>query len=430
MLLLIAFRNLLQHTRRTLMLGGAIAAVTAVLTLLGGLSTGAREALLSAATVLSTGHVNVTGFYKVRSDTSFVLMKDSPKIVEVIKRAVPEATHIAPRGRGFSKLINRSSSMLLNLIGVDLQAEPNFGKELRIKEGSVAGLAEPNTAMLFEDQAERLKVHVGDTITILAPTFRGTLNTVDARVVAIAANMGLVTSMNYAVSTATERKLHVLSDDTVSALQIYLPDPELVPSVQARVRTALTQAGYQVLPDDPEAYWKKLDNIARESWTGERLDVSTWQEELSEVTWTLSILKLASGTLIAVMMLVVAVGIMNTFWIAIRERTREIGTLRAIGMGRARVLLMFLAEGAILGLLSACAGIAVGVAVGLALNPLGIPVPSGAETVLMSRHLFFQFAPDSLLNAVVLIAVTTAAISLIPSAVASRLKPIAAMSSR
>ena len=35
---------------------------------------------------------------------------------------------------------------------------------------------------------------------------------------------------------------------------------------------------------------------------------------------------------------------MNTLWIAIRERTREIGTLRAIGMQRARVLAMFLIE--------------------------------------------------------------------------------------
>ena len=42
--------------------------------------------------------------------------------------------------------------------------------------------------------------------------------------------------------------------------------------------------------------------------------------------------------LIIVLLVIIAVGIMNTMWIAIRERTREIGTLRAIGMQRARVL--------------------------------------------------------------------------------------------
>ena len=40
---------------------------------------------------------------------------------------------------------------------------------------------------------------------------------------------------------------------------------------------------------------------------------------------------------------------MNVLWIAIRERTREIGTLRAIGMQRRRVLVMFLDEAFLLG---------------------------------------------------------------------------------
>ena len=63
--LTIAFRNLVQHQRRTLFLGLAIAAVTALLVLLTGLSTGVRETMIDTATTLSTGHVNVGGFYKV-----------------------------------------------------------------------------------------------------------------------------------------------------------------------------------------------------------------------------------------------------------------------------------------------------------------------------------------------------------------------------
>jgi len=55
--------------------------------------------------------------------------------------------------------------------------------------------------------------------------------------------------------------------------------------------------------------------------------------------------------LITILILIVAVGIMNTMWIAIRERTREIGTLRAIGMQRGAVLWMFLLESLMLGFL-------------------------------------------------------------------------------
>ena len=43
------------------------------------------------------------------------------------------------------------------------------------------------------------------------------------------------------------------------------------------------------------------------------------------------------------------IGILNTLAIAIRERTREIGTLRAIGMQRRKVLWLFVLETALLG---------------------------------------------------------------------------------
>ena len=63
--LTIAFRSLVQHRRRTLFLGTAIAAVTTLLVLLNGLTTGVRETMIDTATTLSTGHVNVGGFFKV-----------------------------------------------------------------------------------------------------------------------------------------------------------------------------------------------------------------------------------------------------------------------------------------------------------------------------------------------------------------------------
>ena len=54
--------------------------------------------------------------------------------------------------------------------------------------------------------------------------------------------------------------------------------------------------------------------------------------------------------LIVILIAIIIIGIMNTMWIAIRERTREIGTLRAIGMHRREVLWMFLLESLMLGL--------------------------------------------------------------------------------
>ena len=56
--------------------------------------------------------------------------------------------------------------------------------------GNLDDLAQPGTILIFDNQAEKLGVKVGDALTISAPTTRGTNNTIDVRVVAIATAWG------------------------------------------------------------------------------------------------------------------------------------------------------------------------------------------------------------------------------------------------
>ena len=113
----IAFRNLVQHQRRTLFLGLAIAAVTALLVLLNGLSTGVRETMIDTATTLSTGHVNVGGFYKVTAGQAAPVVTDYQKVLEVVKKAVPEMAFAVQRGRGWAKVVSDTGSMQLGITG-------------------------------------------------------------------------------------------------------------------------------------------------------------------------------------------------------------------------------------------------------------------------------------------------------------------------
>ena len=77
----IALRNLLQHRRRTLFLGAALAGVTALLILLGGLTAGMRSTMLHTATTLSTGHLNVGGFFKVTAGQSAPVVTECEKVL-------------------------------------------------------------------------------------------------------------------------------------------------------------------------------------------------------------------------------------------------------------------------------------------------------------------------------------------------------------
>src|ERR1700761_3297895 len=86
----IAFLSLLEHRRRAFFLGAAVAAVTALLVLLNGLSAGIRSTLVDTATTLSTGHLNVGGFYKVTSGQAGPVVVDYEQVRQAVQKALPE----------------------------------------------------------------------------------------------------------------------------------------------------------------------------------------------------------------------------------------------------------------------------------------------------------------------------------------------------
>ena len=120
-------------------------------------------------------------------------------------------------------------------------------------------------------------------------------------------------------------------------------------------------------------------------------------------------------------------GIINTMWIAIRERTREIGTLRAIGMQRGGVLRMFLYESFVLGL-SARAPARWPGRSGAAVNAAHIHVPLSVQLFLMSDRVQLALHVGGLVRAALFITLVTTLAALYPAYRAARLKPVSAMS--
>jgi hypothetical protein len=137
--LAIAARSLRQHARRNLFLGAALAAVTGLLVLLGGLTAGMERAMMQSAHTLLTGDVNVGGFFKVTSGTAAPLVSEYPRLLETVRAKVPELDYLTARGRGWAKAVSETASMDLVLGGVDVEREPALPKVLRIEEGRRAG---------------------------------------------------------------------------------------------------------------------------------------------------------------------------------------------------------------------------------------------------------------------------------------------------
>jgi putative ABC transport system permease protein len=111
----------------------------------------------------------------------------------------------------------------------------------------------------------------------------------------------------------------------------------------------------------------------------------TTQEAMLEVFGNvMDVVTMAVGAIAGISLLVGATGILTMMWIAVGERTGEIGLVRALGASREQVQILFLAEAAGLAGLGGLAGVAVGIGLGVLLRLAvpGLPVETPMRFVL------------------------------------------------
>jgi putative ABC transport system permease protein len=91
-----------------------------------------------------------------------------------------------------------------------------------------------------------------------------------------------------------------------------------------------------------------------------QVSVTSATAVLDIISSVVSIIQLFLVGIAAISLLVAGIGIMNIMIVSLMERTREIGILKALGMKSRTVLLVFLSESVIIGLIGAAIGIASG----------------------------------------------------------------------
>ena len=426
-LLLIAARNLARNRKRTLLLGGAIAIVTALLVMLTALFNGTQASMLRNATTLSTGHVNVAGFYKITSGTAAPVITDFVKLRELVEKETSGMQSMVVRGRGFGKLVSDRASQVAVVSGIDIAKEANFKSILEMTAGDVNKLSEPHSILIFEQTAERLELKVGDNVTLTSQTYRGAANSIDCKVAAIAKPLGMFSSFFSYVPLSTLRELYGLDPTTAGGIQIYLNDWQEADQVAAHLAQVIAKAGYRVMDHMDMPYWRKFDIVKREDWTGQKIDVTTWTDEDPFMRWTLFGFRAVIAIVFMVLLAIIIIGVMNTLWMAIRERTREVGALRAIGMQRGSVLAMFVTEGALLALMSSTVGVVIGVLAATAINAAHFKMIKGFQMVLMSETVTMLISPPTVAISLLVIASVTTLGSILPAWRAARLQPVEAM---
>ena len=258
-------------------------------------------------------------------------------------------------------------------------------------------------AWLGKDLAAAFKFKVGDRLMLKAKTRPGAINAMDGVVIA-----GLIESGSGMTDNFT-----ILLDAAWANEFLHL-EPGFATEVFAR------------FPDGAQA--ELADTRLMAAIQG--LHVETWQEATQFVRDLNDVRKQHFYLVVFIVLLIGALSVVNTCLMSGFERRHEIGTLLALGYPQRRVVVLFITEAVIIGVLGAVIGVALGTALSGYYTSHGLPLPefNAQEAVMpMPPVLFFEWTPVVALKGLIIGFFVTVLASLYPAWRSSRLDPISAL---
>lgn len=150
-----------------------------------------------------------------------------------------------------------------------------------------------------------------------------------------------------------------------------------------------------------------------------------WTAQNASLFSALKLEKLAMAVILLLIVLVAAFNIVSTLTMAVSDRTKEIGILRAMGMTRRQIRRIFVAQGVVVGVIGTAAGALGGVALALAVGRYRL-IPLD-PSVYFIDHLPVSLRPTDVVMVIVASLVIAALATIYPSGQAAKLAPVEAI---
>ncbi|MBQ0932927.1 ABC transporter permease [Ideonella sp. 4Y16] len=374
-----AWRNTLRNRRRSAVTVTIAAMGTAAILMAGGFALSTYQALAESS-ARSSGHLVIGQPAQFERDEDIPLqhgLDDWPRLQKQLL-ADPAVRQVLPRVEFSGLVSNGEKSTVMLAVGIAPDAEFAIkGPFLTVTAGQVLSDADRASVMLGEALARSLKATPGSSLTLLASTTEGALNAMDVTVKGVFST-GVPDIDKRLVYTDVSTAQRLLVSQRISSAGVFLDRMDATAPAQARWQAALPG-----------------------------LAVRTWVDQAPFYRSVKDLYNRIFGALGLIIGVIVVFVVTNAMAMAIVERTREIGTLRAMGTLPGQLIGSFALEGLVLGGAGTALGalIAGGVSLLLVLVPVQMPPPPGRSVgypLLVS--------PDPLLYALTIGAVLALAV--------------------
>ncbi len=397
----IAWRNIFRQKRRTVltvlsMFGGFTLSALSI-----GWADGTYNRIIDMFTRNRLGHIQVHARGYLDRPSLYKNIPDYTQVGDEIAdvRGV-EAWSPRLYAAGLASIGDKSSGV--RVIGIDPTREniaTHFDKQ--VSRGQPLPRAPSHQALLGKGLATTLKAGLGDSVVIVSQAADGSIAN------DIYAVIGIVESGDMAQDR--------------SSFYLHLKDAQdlfVLPGVVHEIVVIADKLNQ--VPELTERIRTKLDNPD--------LDVEPWQVFARSFYVAMTADKQGSWIMLFVVILIVAIGVLNTVLMTVLERTREYGVLRAVGTGPGQIFRLVIYEV----FLMACIGIVIGSILSLvanyALSIHGIPMPDtftygGIEF----SHYYSEVNAHSFYIPAITVMLAAMIISIFPALKAARIEPARAL---
>ena len=402
-----AVANLRRQKRRNLLTGLMIflGAFNMVLSFSYGQSV--ERALTNGAVKGLTGHLQIRPYSEGKIEVMYLetdgkFLAATGRLQELLLTH-PATAAVTPRLTFWGILAAENAETGVAMAAVAPATDPLVFSGLKVTKGNF--LTRRDGLLLSESTARTLGVKPGDELLLLTQTPDEYLNGINLVVEGLVKAEGISLFVDYFayMDIAAARDLLYLPEDSSSFLAV-----SLVPGVKEKTAAA----AYRSL-------------TAREGW---RLRVDPWRDVAGIINGVIMAAKFLPGAGLGVILLVIAAGIANALLISLLERTKEIGTLLALGTKRREVLGLILLETGVLSGIAAGLGVLAGGAVVFWLSRVGVPAPVEAmEFAFGGSRLYFVFSLPVLALSFAAILLFSLTVAFFPARRAAALTPVEAL---
>ncbi len=398
----IALRNVIRNRRRSLLTLAAVFLAVAIMVTVHGVLNGLHASIRDQVVNGQTGAIQIHRKGYLKSVQGAALELDVPADDVFLSKVakIDGITAVAPR-IFFGGMANAHDQTVVALFFAfdpvrELRVCPTRAKI--VTSGRMIAPGMPNGADLSTELMRRIAAKKGEKVALLSNDVDGSLGAVEVDVAGEIGDGGM---------PMPDKKIAVLP---LGVAQELLRMPGRATEIAISVRD-LDQIG-AIIPKVRAA-------------VGPEYEVSSWRQVAGFVDQLIEIENFALNVVAATFLGIAMLGIANTMLMNVLERTREIGTMMAVGLRRRGILTLFLAEAGLLGLTGATAGAACGLAIVAHFGRVGMHFHTAGNTKELPMYPFAQAPFVLFVFALAVVGAVLAA--LYPAWRASRLRPIQAL---